>query len=193
MNMPQSSIDGVTFADAPPENGMTFPSREYCRAPKDDAPCDSRGECGPCFACLYEHSGGGSASGANNMLDANAARDGHGDIMRLIRSNYGSVSLKELVNMVFEHYNKHVQPWVQHGEWTKRCIAQHIVEHMADDDIQINEGITALFSQIESLRDVCWYTEEGTDRPLPDVKHIKLLHDLTKSTAALIESRKKRR
>ena len=174
-----------------PDDGA-FPAREYRRAPKDDRAYEGDGACGKCFACSYDESGGVHGSN-NNILDMSAAQDGHGDVMKLIRQNYGSTSLKELVNMVYDHYEKHVRPWVDHGSWSKRCIAEHITVHMADDDIQINEGITTLYAQIESLRDCCWYIEDGSDSPMPDHKNIKLLHDLVKTSAALIESRKKRR
>ena len=128
-----------------------------------------------------------------NVLDASCSRDGYGDIMRLIKDNYRRTSLRELVTMVHEHYNKYVKPWVDHGEWTKRSIAEHIVWHSQDDDVQINEGINSLVAQIESIRNVCWYTDDENGKQMPDHRNIKLLHDLVKTTAALVESRKKKK
>jgi len=188
MALPPGADDAL-----PAENGdLAFPARTYCRAPKDDASYDVRDVSGPCFACLYD-CGDKTELDDANLLDSRAARDGHGDITALIRRNYGQVSLKELVAMVHDHYETHVRPWVSHGEWSRRSISEHITVHMADDSIQINESITALYSQIDSLREICWYTEEGAEQAMPDLKNIKMLHDLVKTTAALIDTRSKRR
>ena len=42
--------------------GVAFPSREYCRAPKDPPAYDPQAHCGACFACFacqYDNDGGG--------------------------------------------------------------------------------------------------------------------------------------
>ena len=104
------------------------------------------------------------------------------DMIKLIRENYGNMTENDnLVNMIYEYYEREIRSIHDYGEWKKSCIYQHIFCHQCDEDVQMQETTSMLFSQIQSLRTKTWVMNEDTGTTEPHLKNLYLLERLVKS------------
>ena len=155
--------------------------RDYRPYPEDE---DMDGGCSKCIGCAYVSGGAGGDE---------SARDAMAEIHELISKNHNArCSDGELVEMVFEFYEKEVRPWNDCGEWTKRSIYEHVYHHMNDPDVQTAGLAAMLFNQIQSLRDVCWQINPETGVYTPHTANLKLLADLIPKQQTLLDARKRR-
>jgi hypothetical protein len=173
--------DRPRFAD---NESLGEPGAALVAAPTDhDAPrhAHSRLVGERCFACRYaKHKDAAfDAVGAWNCDDV---RDAYSDMMRLISDNYGhSISNEELVNMVWEFYEREIRALADYGEWSKECIFQHIVYHANSEETQLNECNKIIYAQIQALRHRTWVENSADGTVEPHHKNLTLLDRYIKS------------
>lgn len=97
----------------------------------------------------------------------------------------------ELVNLVYDYYEKEIRAWQDFGHWSKKMIHAHIYIHMADPDIQTAGLAQLLYAQIESLRNCCWQKNTETGEMTPNAVNIKLLNELIAKHQTLVAARRK--
>ena len=156
---------------------------EPARAPRDYRPYDVDEGCEECIGCAY-------------ISDRGTSDDTHDAFKQLheliTTHNNNRCSDRQLVDIVYEFYEKEIRPWSELGEWKKQQIYEHVYYHINDPDIQSAGNAAALYCQIQSLRECCWSNNRESGEPTPNVGNIKLLADLIIKHQGLLETRRKR-
>ena len=176
-----------------PNESLDEPTAVLVAAPTDhDATEHVANRIGGCFACRYTQKKNEALdrAGTWNSDDIN---DAYTDLQNLISTHFGKgVSNKELVDMIYEFYEREIRTVVDYGEWTKECIFQHLLYHTNDEDVQMQECNAIIYAQIQALRQKTWIenTQEGSLEP--HHKNIFLLDRLVKSLGDAIGRKKAR-
>lgn len=168
------------------ESLVMKPSRAtFDQLPYDDIDGADEEEGGRCIGCMYVS----AAASTGTEEDRDALQQLHDIIM----SNHNcKCSDRELVNLVYDFYEKEIRSWQDFGHWSKKMIHAHIYIHLADPDIQTAGLAQLLYTQIESLRNCCWQKNTETGEMTPIAVNIKLLNDLIAKHQTLLEARRKR-
>lgn len=180
-NAGEGESDRPRFAD---NESLGEPGAALVAAPTDhDAPRHAHARLAGerCFACRYARHKDAAfdAVGAWNCDDV---RDAYSDMTRLISDNYGrEISNEELVNMVWEFYEREIRALADYGEWSKECIFQHIVYHTSSEETQLNECNKIIFAQIQALRHRTWVENSADGTVEPHHKNLTLLDRYIKS------------
>ena len=155
---------------------------EFQRAPADVNGYDySRDDRADCFACKYCKRTVGATGGSDvGMWTNDGVADAYTDMCQLIDENYGTVSNRDLFEMVHEYYEKNVRTLHDYGPWSRESIANHIIFHRNSEDVHMAECTALLFAQVQSLRQKTWIKNVDTGQVEPHVKNLHLLERYVK-------------
>ena len=143
-----------------------------------------------CFACRYVQNKN-DAGGDAGMWNEDDVADAYSDLMRLIKENYAKgISNSELVEMIFNFYEREIRSIADYGVWSRQSIFQHLFYHTNEEDVQLQECSTILYSQIQSLRQKTWIENSTEGTVEPHHKNIYLLEKLIKSFTESLTKRK---
>jgi len=95
-----------------------------------------------------------------------------------------------LVETIYQFYNTEIRPLGDYGIWTRNSIGRHLLYHRNEEDVILNEAVSMLYAQIQSLRTRVW-TENVLDGCTePHHKNIQLIASLTKTLTDTLDKRK---
>ena len=168
------------------ESLVIKPSRaKFDQIPYDENEEIDEEDTGRCIGCMYVS----AAANTGTEEDKDALQQLHDIIM----TNHNcKCSDRELVNLVYDFYEKEIRSWQDFGHWSKKMIHAHIYIHLADPDIQTAGLAQLLYTQIESLRNCCWQKNIETGEMTPHAVNLKLLNDLIAKHQTLVEARRRR-
>jgi hypothetical protein len=170
------------------ELGEEPPSTRLARAPGDADALETAEDGTVCFACNFVK--------ANNNKDPKdpfnlaEATDAFTDLLTMIDTNYTKISNPALVEQIYAFYNAEIRPLGDYAPWTRNSIGRHLLYHRSDEEVILNEAVSILYAQIQSLRTRCWCENllDGTIEP--HKSNLNMLASLTKTLTDTLTKRK---
>jgi hypothetical protein len=165
--------------------GEDSSTTRLARAPGDADALDCSEDGTMCFACNFV-----KVKANSEPFNLTEAADAFGDLQKLITEQYTKISNPALVEQIFQFYNTEIRPLGDYGVWTRNSIGRHLLYHRSEEDVIMNEAVSMLYAQIQSLRTRTWSenTLEGTIEP--HHKNLALLASLTKTLTDTLGKRK---
>jgi hypothetical protein len=165
--------------------GEEPPTTKLSRAPGDADALDCSEDGTVCFACNFV-----KVKANSEPFNLTEAADAFGDLQKLITEQYMKISNPALVEMILEFYNDQIRPLGDYGPWTRNSIGRHLLYHRNDEDVIMNEAVSMLYAQIQSLRTRVW-TENILDGCTePHHKNLALMVSMTKALTDTLGKRK---
>lgn len=132
-----------------------------------------------CFLCSYRPDA--NATSDDEWLNEDR-RDAISVLHELARQA-GELAVEAHVDLIYKFYSESIR--VHDPElppWCRTSIYQHLVHHVQmDEKLLVNNSLSAINAQIQSLRAVTWTEPAEPDGvPMPNPKNIALMQNLTK-------------
>lgn len=164
------------------------PTSRLVRAPTDADVIDANEDGCVCFACAFTKMDATKDADPFNGVEV---QDAYQDMLKLVEEHYGNgVSNPQLVDMVYEFYEREIRPLGQFEEWTKKSIARHLLYHTGNEDVLQQEMTNMMYAQIQSIRSRTWVQSIHDGVCEPHHKNIQLLDRLVKSLGDHLAKRK---
>jgi hypothetical protein len=165
------------------------PTTSLVKAPADADAVDGSDDGGVCFACAYTRQGR-----EEDPFNAGETKDAYDDMLKLISDNYAKgISNPQLINMVFDYYEREIRSLGNFPFWSKKTIARHLLFHTNNEDIMMQEATSMLYSQIQSIRGRTWVENHMEGTVEPHHKNIFLLEKLIRGFGDHLTKKKARK
>jgi hypothetical protein len=163
------------------------PSTRLTRAPGDADALDCTEDGTICFACNFVK------VKANEPFNLAEATDAFTDLQKFITEQYTKISNPALVELISQFFIHEIQPLGDYPAWTKNSISRHLLYHRNDEDVMLNEAVSMLYAQIQSLRTRCWIENVNDGTLEIHHKNVTTLNLLLKSLTDTLGKRKQLR
>lgn len=145
------------------------PPTRLTAAPGDADALDCSEDGTVCFACNFVKV---KSNEHFNLAEASYAFT---DLEKMITEQYTKISNPALVELISQFYIHEIQPLGDYPAWTKNSISHH------DEDVMLNEAVSMLYAQIQSLRSRCCILNIHDNTQEIHHKHVTTLNLLLKS------------